>query len=72
MILNILRTTTSAKQCPICEHDARQIVTRGYFGRKGIVKEHSECVRCGIRTLAYRPGEPPIIFGWIRTTKGKR
>lgn len=72
MILKVIRTTTSAKQCPMCEQDVRIVVTRGYFGRRGAVKEHCECARCGLRTLAYEPGRPPILYGWIRTTKGKR
>ena len=71
MTLRIIHATTSSA-CPICGELTRRVTTRGYFARGGAVKEHVECVRCGIRTLAYRPGEPPIIFGWIRTTKGKR
>ena len=72
MRLAILYVTADGRACPCCGGETKRIETRGYFARGGIVKEHSQCVRCGIRTLAYRPGELPIIFGWIRTTKGKR
>lgn len=72
MRLRILGSTTDSGTCPMCGGETARIRTRGYFGRGGIVKEHMGCVRCGIRTLAHHPDKPPTIFGWIRTTKGKR
>ena len=72
MMLRILYAAAADGTCPRCGRKADRIMTRGYFARAGIVKEHVACARCGIRTLAYRPGEPPTIYGWIQTTKGKR